>query len=112
MHEMAIAQSILNLVIEETTGRKVKRVRTVNLKVGQLSGVVPEALGFCWQMVSQDSPAAGSKLAIEEEPLVAVCQACGEFKIEDYLFACPRCSSGDITITQGRELYLSSIEVD
>ncbi len=113
MHEMSIAQSILSLAQEEGARHGVKRIIAVNLKLGELSGVVPEALSFCWRLLTEDGPAAGVRLEIEAVPLRAVCRSCGvEFRVENFIFACPECDSPQIEITQGRELTLSSIEAE
>lgn len=110
---MSIAQSIHRLVLEEATRHGVGRVAAVNLKIGEVSGVVPESLRLCWQMLTEGGPAQGSVLNIETLPLMAVCNACGaEFRIEAPSFTCPECGGDEITVTQGREMTIQSISGD
>jgi hydrogenase nickel incorporation protein HypA/HybF len=65
VHELAITESLVDLVVERTTGR---RVVAVNVRVGDRSGVVPEALSFCFDVVAAETPLAGAQLVIEECP--------------------------------------------
>ena len=65
MHELAIAESVVSSVLERTDGRDVSVVR---LCVGQLAGVVPDALTFCFDLAAAGTPLAGATLEIEEKP--------------------------------------------
>jgi hydrogenase nickel incorporation protein HypA/HybF len=113
LHEMSIAQSILNLVREEAGSAGLARVEEVRLRIGGMSGVVPDSLSFCWALMTEGEeagPAQGAALSYELIPVSAHCQECGEdFQVENYAFACPSCGSAKVTVTDGRELTLSSI---
>ena len=63
MHELAIAESVVATVLERTGGRQVSVVR---LRVGRLSGVVPDALTFCFELATAGTPLEGATLEIEE----------------------------------------------
>ncbi|HEX5985934.1 MAG TPA: hydrogenase maturation nickel metallochaperone HypA [Nocardioides sp.] len=65
MHELAITESLVDLVVERTAGR---RVVAVNVRVGDRSGVVPDAMSFCFDVVAAETPLAGAALVIEECP--------------------------------------------
>ena len=65
MHELALTQSLVDLVTERTAGR---RVVAVNLRVGELSGVVADAMSFCFEVTTADTPLEGARLVIEEVP--------------------------------------------
>lgn len=111
MHEMSIAQSILEIVLEEAKAHGAEQVASVKLRIGQMTGVVPDSLSFCWGLLTEGGPAEESVLEIETVPLKAACRDCGaEFSVEKAVFKCPECESGEIEITQGRDLTLQSIE--
>ncbi|MDI6870452.1 MAG: hydrogenase maturation nickel metallochaperone HypA [Bacillota bacterium] len=110
MHELAIATSIVDIVQAELAKRSLTRATEVKVVVGELSNVVPEALEFCWEVATQETPAAGSKLVIETRPVTAECRACGHrFAVENYSFLCPACGSGDTQQTGGNELYIEHL---
>ncbi|MGI8699935.1 MAG: hydrogenase maturation nickel metallochaperone HypA [Nocardioidaceae bacterium] len=108
MHELAITQSIVDAVLERTGDRK---VTTVRLRVGRLAGVVPDALRFCFDLVSAGSMLEGAELEIEEPAGEAHCRGCGDdFRLQDLILLCP-CGSADVVILAGRELQVCSVEV-
>ena len=108
LHELAITQSVVDAVLERTGER---RVTTVRVKVGRLAGVVPEAMRFCFDLVTAGTPLDGASLEIEQPPGRARCRACGaDFELVDLILLCP-CGSADVELTTGRELQVSSVEV-
>lgn len=110
MHEMSIAQSIINLALEEAGRAGLDRVAQVRLKIGRMSGVVPDSLAFCWELMTGEGPIQGAELVMEEIPVQALCQECEEgFQVEEYDFTCPSCGSERTKIVAGRELTLSAI---
>ncbi len=113
MHELAIANSIFQTVLNEVALKKLPPVTLIALRIGALSDVVPEALEFNFSIICRDSPLERAKLEIERVPLNGKCQACEhEFAVEKYVFVCPTCKSGQITVTQGEELDIAYIEVE
>lgn len=111
MHEMSIAQSILEIVVEEGTRHQLKQVRTIRLQVGDMAAVVPESLTFCFNLISENTIAAGARLEIESIPVVARCSDCGTlFEVEDLTFICPQCGAPALELISGRELSLLNIE--
>ena len=64
MHELALAESVVDAVIERTGDRHVSVVR---LRVGRLAGVVPDALSFCFDLAAAGTPLAGASLEIVEQ---------------------------------------------
>lgn len=114
MHELTIAQNICDIVkreLEDIDG--IKEVRKIRVKVGKLSGVVPDSLNFCFGFVSEGTPMEGASLEIEEIPVEVECNRCGDrFSLQEPLFVCPGCGSGDLGILAGQELLLQSIEVE
>ncbi|MBW1982685.1 MAG: hydrogenase maturation nickel metallochaperone HypA [Deltaproteobacteria bacterium] len=111
MHEMAIAQNLLDIVIQEGSAHGVSRVLSLSLKVGELSTVVPESLIFCFELLSKGTLAEGARLDIEKVPTICRCRECDhEFSVTDLLFSCPKCGSGKVELQSGRELTLESFE--
>jgi len=81
------------------------------LRVGALSGVVPEALEFAFEALKPRTLAAGATLRIERVEARALCPACRrEFTLEDAVFPCPDCGGWESTLLRGRELDLVRIE--
>jgi len=113
MHEMSIAESLLNIVLQESRSHQASRVVAVALKVGELSSVVPESLRFCFELISQGTIVEGAELRVERVPVACRCEECGaEFTVEHLLFICPSCESRRVAILSGRELTIESLEVE
>ncbi len=111
MHELAIAQNVLDVVLEEVRRHGLVRVTSIRLQVGALAAVVPDALTFCFEMVSQQTMAAGARLDIDTIPVVLRCARCLEiFTVDDNKFLCPQCQEPVIDLVSGRELLVASIE--
>ena len=111
MHEMAIAQSLLDIVLEESLKHRLEQVKTIRLQVGALAAVVPESLAFCFDMLCKDTIAAGAVLEIETVPVIARCHECNTtFEVEDHVFVCPQCGEPTLSLISGRELSLVNIE--
>jgi hydrogenase nickel incorporation protein HypA/HybF len=108
MHELSITQGLVDAVLDRTGERT---VTAVNLRVGTLSGVLPDAMRFCFDVVSAGTPLAGARLWIDEPRGLARCRTCqGEFELPDLILLCP-CGSADVESLGGRELMLMSVEV-
>lgn len=110
---MAIAQNVLEIVLEECQRHHVESVERISLQVGALAAVVPDALSFCFQVVAQGTPAENAVLDIETVPVVVRCPLCGElFEMEDRLDVCPQCGPvvSGLTLISGREMTVMSIE--
>ncbi len=111
MHELAIAESLLAIVTEEARRHDLEKVHVIRLRIGVMAGIVPEALTFSFEMLSQDTVASGAVLEIETPPVVAHCLECDlRFDIENGVFLCPRCGRPDLKLVSGRELSLVNIE--
>ncbi len=109
MHEMALTQSVVDMVVERTAGR---RVATVHVTVGALSGVVADAMLFCFDVATTGTPIEGAALEIAGVPGRARCQTCDlDFAVDDLILLCP-CGSADVRITEGKELLVTSVELE
>jgi len=113
MHEMSIAQSLIDILREEMTRHGATVLKSVRLRIGQLSAVVPESLSFCFEVITSDTDMEGAKLLMDVIPLEATCLECHkEFHIKDYSFSCPHCSSPNIETTSGHDLSIVEMEVE
>ncbi len=112
MHELSIAQSLLQIVEQEAARHGVEQVIRVGVKLGAYSAVVPSALTFSFDLIKKGTVADEAELAIEEVPLQGVCQECGASldHMESPIADCPSCGSNKIQLTQGRELTIAFIE--
>lgn len=114
VHELAIAQSILEQVQEVVAREGLGRVQAIRLRIGALRAVVPECLEIGFQSLSRGTPLEGARLEIEEVPLRLRCRDCGaESAPEDGLaWLCPACGGPGVDLIAGRELALESLEVE
>jgi len=112
MHEMSLAQNIVDIVQEEMTRHGVEKLQAINLAVGRMAAVVPQHLTFCFEIITENTGLAGTALHIREVPLTYRCLACGhEFTADEMAFICPECSEADPKLEKGRELTIENIEV-
>lgn len=113
MHEMAIAQGILDIVLDAAARNDAAAVVSIKLQVGEMTEVEPEALTFCFAALAAGTAAAAARLDVEVIPLVGRCRDCGlEFKVERFRFLCPACGSPGVEIVSGRELRVEHLEVE
>ena len=110
MHELSVTQSVLDIALKNAGARKVKQI---NLVVGQFASIVDDSVQFYWDIISKDTLAEGSLLHFERIPGEMTCQTCGyTFRPDDETFACPSCSSVRVRITKGEEFRVESIDVE
>lgn len=113
MHEMSIAQSIIDIVQQEMARHQVSKVSVIRLVVGEFTAVVPDSLSFCFELITKDTPLEGVKIELEQVPLTGRCRACGkEFPIVEYRFVCPECQSNEVEAVAGKELFIKEIEAE
>jgi hydrogenase nickel incorporation protein HypA/HybF len=113
MHELSIAISMIDQILEESNNRGGLDVEAVHLRLGTFSGVDKDALSFAWELACEGSPLAGSRLVIETIPLVIYCESCGKNRNPPsvYQLSCPECGSPGQKIVTGREIQVASLEV-
>jgi len=114
LHELSIAIEILDIVQTEATRHGAKRVRQVNLKVGDLSGVETESLAFSFDAVKGEKELTkDALLVIERLPVKIRCNTCDdEFKGVGHMVICPRCEGFDTKLLQGEEMEIVDFEID
>lgn len=109
MHELGISRNIISIVADASRGRRVKRV---TLDVGKLAGVMPDALMFCFDVVSKGTALEGARLEINEIAGRCRCVDCGgEFPVETLVQACA-CGSRRVERLAGEELKIKEMELE
>lgn len=113
MHELSIAQSIVDIIEQYVPQEHRCNVRSVKVRIGDLAGVVPDSLAFSFTAVTAGTPLASALLELEHIPFVLHCTACKtDSPTEPGLALCPRCQSTETRILSGTELQVVTIDVD
>jgi len=109
MHELSLADAIVRIAADHAGGR---RVTKVEVKVGHLRQVVPDALEFAFRLVAEGTVAEDAELALAEIPVRVACRACAaESPQTQFPLACLRCGSLDVDVVAGEELQVESLEL-
>ena len=113
MHELSIANSLVEVATEHARANGAAGIRAIRLRIGQLSCVHRQALEFSFELVTEGTLLEGARLDIDEVPVAIFCEPCGEVvELPDFQrFRCPRCNTPSADIRQGRELDVESLEV-
>ena len=112
MHEMALAEGILDISLNEAKKNQATVIPENGLLVGKLSTVEPEALLFCFESIARGTIAETAELKIQNVDLVGVCNKCGaRITLEHYSFLCPKCG-GTLILESGRELQVEYIDME
>lgn len=112
MHEVGIMQNTLDIAIAQAKQNGAATIDCLTLKIGQLSGVIPEALEFAFEVLIKGTIAENAQLEIETIPVVCYCRHCDRlFQPEVYIYQCPRCQKISSDIVRGKELDLVSVAV-
>jgi hydrogenase nickel incorporation protein HypA/HybF len=110
VHELSVADAIVTIAREHAQERRVTRVE---VKIGYLRQVVPDALEFAFELVAAGTNVEGAELAIEQVPACVVCRVCADEGLASgFPLACARCASLDVDVTAGDELLVDSLELE
>jgi len=114
MHELSIANSLVELAAQSAKEAGATRVVEVRVRLGALSGVVRGALEFSYEIAAAGTMLAGSTLVVRELPVTIYCAACEEGRELPSIqrFCCPQCGAASGDVRQGRELEIESLEID
>jgi hydrogenase nickel incorporation protein HypA/HybF len=113
MHEMGMANSILEAVATELRRHPGSRASKVGVRIGELAAIDADSLRFCFDALARDTDLEGLQLQIEACPRRHRCDPCSEtFDVHDYEFACPKCESMQTKFVSGDELELAYLEVE
>jgi hydrogenase nickel incorporation protein HypA/HybF len=113
MHELSIAIGIVDMATEEAARHGADRVDVVRLRLGRLSGVVPRALLASYELACEQTPLEGSRLEIEDLPVIIYCPRCrANTEIASiHLIACAACGTPGADVVQGREIEVVALEL-
>ena len=120
MHELSMANSVLEVILEKAAEEKATKIHEITIEIGELLFLNPEQFQFCMELVTEKTIAEGAKLTIKVKPSKIRCKSCGkefiwESSPDDYIvfpvLAC-ECGSKDLEIVEGRELNIVSIRIE
>jgi hydrogenase nickel incorporation protein HypA/HybF len=110
MHELSIAESVVEIADRHARGR---RVAKVELRVGHLRQVVPSALEFAFELVSEGTAVEGAELEMHEVAAAGSCRSCGaRTPLPHFPLVCRHCGGFDVEVTEGEELSVESLELE
>lgn len=113
MHELRIAKDLSDIILDAATGERVTSVTRVNIVFGEMVQIVPAIFETAFRECVRGTAAEEAELAIEILPVRIVCRECRqESTVEDHLFRCSLCWSGEMDIIQGNEMFVKSIEAE
>ncbi len=112
MHELAVTESILAIVIQSAEEHHALKVTDITLTIGALSSIVDDSVQFYWDHISKDTIAEKAVLHFNRLPATQKCLNCNtEFMLTDELTPCPNCHSINLTILTGEEFQVDHIEI-
>lgn len=114
MHELSIAQSIVDAVETRATECQASKVKSVRLRIGEANSIVTDSLTFCFEMLTSLEPLlSGAHLLIETVPHRARCAQCAsEFPVLNFVAQCPTCAEWSNDIVSGTELQILDMEIE
>lgn len=113
MHELSIAQNILDVVKQNVPEDELDKVRSIKLRIGEFAGIVVDSLEFCFEAVTADTSLEKAKLHIDNVSVKGKCKTCKKsFDIKENMFKCPYCESLNVEMSSGAELQIVEFELE
>jgi hydrogenase nickel incorporation protein HypA/HybF len=113
LHELGIAEEILDIALAEAGRHQATKITTIYLRVGVIRAVEPEHLKFIFDHLAHDTLADGATLSIEEMPVRVECASCGEAtETGSFAWECPKCKGYEISVKGGDVLDIVSIDLE
>lgn len=113
MHEMALAEGVLQIVEDTIRSEQCSRVAVIRLEIGALSHVEPDAMRFCFDAVIRGTVAEGAKLEIDTAPGCGWCHNCAKtVPMPSLIAACPDCGGYQLQVTGGQDMRVKDMEVN
>lgn len=113
MHELAVTQSILNIVLDYAGKANAAKVTRIYLVIGELSSIVDESVQFYWEIIAKNTPAEQAELIFRRISASLECLDCSTvYQLDGNAIYCPSCGSARIKILSGEEFYLEAIDVE
>ena len=112
MHELAIAEQIVDVVMTQVEAHNVERVTCVRIQVGDAMGVVSDSLSFSFEMIASYTPELeGARLVIDRIPHRARCRECKQdFTVQQFIVQCPICERWEADVISGTEFSILDME--
>lgn len=113
MHEMTIAMNIVDIICQKANEEKAVKVISVELVIGDLSGIMIDSLEFCFEAACKNTIADGAELNIRNIKAEAFCKSCKkDFRIESDFTPCPTCNDFNFELKTGKEFSIKSFNID
>lgn len=113
MHELAVTESILDIALKYAQQAGASRVTDLNIVMGRLSSIVDDSVQFYWDIISENTLCAGSKLHFQRLPAEMICLDCQKsYIVAGELSPCPICGGAHVQVSSGDQFYLDSIEIE
>ena len=113
MHELAVTESILDIALKYAQQSGASRVTDLYIVMGRLSSIVDDSVQFYWDIISENTLCAGSKLHFQRIPAEMLCLDCQKpYVVDGELSPCPICGGAHVQVTSGDQFYLDSIEIE
>jgi len=113
MHELAITDEMIKLVVDQADKAGMAKVEKINLIVGKLTGYVNDSIQLYFDMLGKNTIVEGAKLSFEVIPGKLECQSCQKtFELSQFDYICPSCNGVSVKLVAGNELRVESIEGD
>lgn len=113
MHEMPIASAIVEQAVQAAAPYGATHIRRIEVEIGRMRQIVPEALQVAFAVVGEDTIAQGAELVIVEINMLAECQECGRRFVPDISFyVCPACGQANVRMLAGNDMILKSLECE
>jgi hydrogenase nickel incorporation protein HypA/HybF len=113
MHELSIVETMVSMVLEKAKAANARKVTRVYLVIGELSGVLNEAVELYFSMLTKDTIAAGAELFFMRPPTQVRCRNCQTvYSPVNLKISCPNCKEQKIEIISGRELFIDSLDLE
>jgi len=113
VHELAITQSMLEIVLKQAEQAHAKKVTKINLVIGDMTGVVSDSVQFYLDILTKETIAEGAVVSFTMVPSQAKCRTCNQtFELKEFDWTCPNCQGNIIDVISGKELLVESIEVE
>ena len=113
MHEYHIVERIVNEILKKAKASGAKKITSVTLVLGELSGLGEESIRVYFENLSKENILEGAALVIKSEKSKLKCEACGDiFERSKSDFHCPKCRSLGVLSNPGKEFYIDNIETE
>ena len=113
MHELSVAESILNISLRHAQQAGATLVTDLYLVIGQLAPIMDDSVQFYWNIIAKDTVAEGARLHFKRVPAEFLCLDCGNtYALAEGTLSCPRCGGIHVKVAAGQEFCLESIDVE